>query len=252
MSRLLGTMLAGLLIVLLALPLLGLVFVARPRALGAVLFSPAFLEALGLSLGTTALSLLMVITAGTRLAWSLATSRPRPWLERLLLLPIVMPPAVLGVALLSALGTQGIVGPFLQGLGLRLPFSTTAVVLVQVVVATPFYVQAALAAFRRLDPELLLVARSLGSTPWESFRRVGLPLALPGLISGLSLAAARALGEFGATLMFAGNAAGRTQTLPLLIYEALERDVTEAASMALLLLALATLFILGPNIVRRL
>jgi len=119
--------------------------------------------------------------------------------------------------------------------------------MVQVVVATPFYVQSALTAFRRLDPELLLVARSLGASPWQSFWRVGLPLSLPGLASGLSLAAARALGEFGATLMFAGNASGRTQTLPLLIYAALERDVTEAASMALLLLALAALLVAGAG-----
>lgn len=247
MSRLLPTLLAGLLLVLLALPLLGLVFAARPSEIGAALIQPAFLQALGLSLGTTLSSLLFVVTGGTSLAWALAMRRPRPWLERLLVVPIVMPPAVLGVAMLSAFGAQGLLGPVLAELGLRLPFTTGAVVLVQVVVATPFYVQAALTSFRRLDPELLFVARSLGATPWGSFWRVGLPLAFPGLASGLSLAAARALGEFGATLMFAGNAAGRTQTLPLLIYGALERDVTEAASMALLLLALAALLVAGTG-----
>jgi len=240
-------LLAGLLVALLALPLLGLVYASSSHEILAALGRPEFRSALGLSLGTTLLSLLLVVTGGTSLAWALARRRPRAWSERLLVLPIVMPPAVLGVAMLSAFGAQGLLGPALLGVGLRLPFTTAAVVMVQVVVATPFYVQSALTAFRRLDPELLLVARSLGASPWQSFWRVGLPLSLPGLASGLSLAAARALGEFGATLMFAGNASGRTQTLPLLIYAALERDVTEAASMALLLLALAALLVAGAG-----
>jgi molybdate transport system permease protein len=157
----------------------------------------------------------------------------------LIQLPIVVPPAVSGLALLLAFGRQGLLGPWLAGVGLSLPFTTAAVVLAEVFVSAPFYVQAAAAAFRRLDPALLMVARSLGAGPARTFFRVALPLSLPGLATGAALSWSRALGEFGATLMFAGNLTGRTQTLPLAIYTAMEIDLRPAKAMSVLLVIVA-------------
>jgi molybdate transport system permease protein len=127
----------------------------------------------------------------------------------------------------------------LERYGLNVPFSPTAVVLAQVFVSAPFFVEAALAAFRRIDPSLLVIARSLGASPGRVLFRVALPLATPGLVSGAALAWARALGEFGATLMFAGSLAGKTQTLPLAIYAALESDLRAARALSLLLVVVA-------------
>src|SRR5690606_7726448 len=132
--------------------------------------------------------------------------------------PVVLPPAVVGVALLQAFGHRGLLGPVLDSLSLRVPFTESAVVLAQLVVSAPFFVQAGANAFRKVDADVILVARALGATRSIAFRRVAVPIALPGLIVGASLAWARALGEFGATLLFAGNMTGKTQTMPLAIY----------------------------------
>src|SRR5262249_18504498 len=145
-------------------------------------------------------------------------------IETVLQLPIVIPPAVAGIALLLAFGRRSLLAALYPG-GWSLTFTTTAVVLAQIFVSAPFFVQAALSAFRRIDPNLVLVARSFGAQPLRVFARVWLPLAAPGLLAGAILSWARALGEFGATLMFAGNLEGRTQTLPLAIYTAMEADL---------------------------
>jgi molybdate transport system permease protein len=160
-------------------------------------------------------------------------------------LPIVVPPAVVGIALLLTFGRSGLLGAPLTALGIQIPFTTIAVVLAQVVVSAPFYVQAAAAAFRRVDPDLLIVARSLGQRPRGAFFGVALPLALPGLMGGAALAWARALGEFGATLLFAGNLPGITQTMPLAIYAALEVDVRVAVALSLALAAVSVLLLLA-------
>ena len=163
--------------------------------------------------------------------------------ELLVDLPIVIPPAVMGIALLQTFGPNSLLGPVLASLGIRLPFTTAAVVLAQVVVSAPFYVHGAATAFRRLDEDLLIVARTLGQSPAGAFFRVAVPLALPGMVAGAALSWARALGEFGATLFFAGNFTGSTQTMPLAIYTALESDTRVAVALALVLAAASVLLL---------
>jgi molybdate transport system permease protein len=244
-----ANLLALSLIVLFALPLIALVAGGSFEALVAGLHNPLVLPALALSARTTAIGLTLIVLLGTPLAWRLARSPGRwtHWVEPLVELPIVIPPAVIGVALLLTFGRQGLLG----GLQLNIPFTTAAVVLAQVVVAAPFYVRAATATFRALDAELLLVARTLGASPARTFFRVALPCALPGLLSGAGLAAARAMGEFGATLLFAGNLPGHTQTMPLAIFSALERDVDAARALSLLLAAAALSVLISIRLVPR-
>jgi molybdate transport system permease protein len=237
-------LLAAALVVLLVLPTVALVVTASPRDILAGFGHPVALPALLLSLGTTAVSLALVVALGTPLGWWLAGRQGRQgWalraLETLIALPVVIPPAVAGIALLLTFGRRGLLGPALGGLGWSLSFSSAAVVLAQVFVSAPFYLQAATAAFRGLDRSLLVVARSLGASPARAFFRVALPLARPALLGGAAMAWARALGEFGATLMFAGNMPGTTQTLPLAIYTALESDLRAAQALSLLLVAVA-------------
>ncbi len=224
-------------LLLLALPIFALVFAGSPGAIRDGVDGPLFGPALRLSLGTSVVSLAVLVVLGTPLAWWLGRAKSRwvPWVKALVDVPIVLPPAVVGIALLLAFGRQGFLGGWLQSMGVTLAFSTTAVILAQVVVAAPFYVQAAAASFAALDEELLLVARTLGQPPSQVFWRIALPLALPGLIAGAAVAWARALGEFGATLLFAGNMSGTTQTMPLAIYQALESNVDTAVALALVL-----------------
>lgn len=232
-----GIALALGLLVFLLLPIVALGLASSPGELWAALQHPMVLPALWLSAWTTAIALALVIATGTPLAWLLARARG-PWarvIETAVELPIVIPPAVMGIALLLAFGRQGLLG----GLGVALPFTPAAVIVAQVVVAAPFYVQSAAAGFRGVDDDLLLVARTLGASPRRAFLRVAVPLAVPALVNGAALAWARALGEFGATLLFAGSFPGRTQTMPLAIYAALEADVRVATAIALVLAAAA-------------
>jgi len=230
---------------LLVLPLVALALASSPVDLAAGVADPLFAPALGLSARTTVVSLAVVVVAGTPLAWWLASAPTRRarWVEILVDLPVVIPPAVVGIALLQTFGRSGVFGSQLAALGLQVPFTTAAVVLAQIVVSAPFYVQAAAAAFRTIDPDLILVARTLGQSPSGAFLRVTLPLAAPGLIGGAALAWARALGEFGATLLFAGNLPGTTQTMPLAIYMALESDVRVAVALSLVLAAVSVLLL---------
>jgi molybdate transport system permease protein len=241
-------LLAAVLVALLALPTLSLFVTAPPGELLAGFRHPVAAPALLLSLVTTLLSLALVVGLGTPLAWWLARARGGLGraVETVVALPVVIPPAVAGLALLLTFGRRGLLGPALGGLGWALSFTTTAVVLAQVFVSAPFYVQGATAAFRGLDANLLVVARSLGASPARAFFRIALPLARPGLVAGAAMSWARALGEFGATLMFAGNLPGKTQTLPLAIYTALESDLraAQALSVLLVLVAFALLLVL--------
>lgn len=242
---------AVLMLSVLAVPLLALVLSTPPGDLIDGLRHPLALAALRLSLFTTTTSLALTLLLGTPLAWWMAR-HPGP-AERvastLVQLPIVVPPAVSGLALLLAFGRRGLLGPLLDRAGWALPFTTAAVVLAELFVSAPFYVQSAVAAFRRLDEDLLWTARSLGAGPARRFFRVALPLSLSGVGTGAALSWARALGEFGATLMFAGNLQGRTQTLPLAIYSALETDLRPAKALSILLVAvaLAVLLVLGRS-----
>jgi molybdate transport system permease protein len=227
----------ALLALFLLLPIVALVLGTTPEELVLGLSHPLVGKALRLSLLTTALSLLIVVLCGTPLAWTLATrpGRAGSTIESLVQLPIVIPPAVAGVALLLAFGRRS---PLLPE-GHSFAFTTLAVVLAQVFVSAPFFVLAAVSAFRRIEPRLIVVARSLGASPWRVLLRVGLPIAAPGLAAGAAMSWARSLGEFGATLMFAGNLEGRTQTLPLAIYTALESDLRAATALSVLLVVVA-------------
>ena len=240
---------ALLMLAVLGVPLAALVLSTGPGDLLEGLRHPLALSALRLSLLTTSASLALMLALGTPLAWWMAR-HPGP-LERavstVVQLPIVVPPAVSGLALLIAFGRRGLLGPLLERAGWTLPFTTAAVVLAELFVASPFYIQSAAEAFRRLDEDLLWAAASLGAGPARRFFAVALPLGRPGLLTGAALSWARALGEFGATLMFAGNLTGRTQTLPLAIYTSLETDLRPAKALSVLLVAvaLAVLLLLG-------
>jgi molybdate transport system permease protein len=217
--------------------------------------NPLLVPALRLSLVTTASSLALVVVLGSLLAWRVARNpgRVSRWLEAVAQLPAVIPPAVAGVGLLLAFGRRGLLGAWLDRHGIALAFTTPAVVLAEAFVSAPFFVQAAIAAFRRLDENLLVVSRTLGASPFRTFVRVGLPLAAPGLVAGAAMSWARAVGEFGATLLFAGNLTGRTQTMPLAVYTAMESDLRAAQALSLILVAIAfaLLFVLrrvGPGV----
>lgn len=233
---------------LLGLPVAVLVLGAWD-VMGAGLGSPLVGPALWLSLETSLTSLGLTLLLGTPLAWKLArverAQRTARVLETLVQLPMVIPPAVAGVALLMAFGRMGWPGSWLESMGLQVAFTSTAVVLAQTFVSAPFYVTAATTAFRGVDVRLLEAARGLGAGRIRTFWRVALPLALPGLLAGAAMCWARALGEFGATLMFAGNLPARTQTLPLAIYTALERDLDTARALSVLLVGVAFVVLLG-------
>ena len=226
----------------LALPLLGLL----ARAVGAgglwaALGRPIVLEALRLSMLTSAVVLLLALLLGSPLALLLARKHFKgiAVLDSLIDLPIVLPPAVAGLALLLTFGRRGLLGTPLSALGVELPFTTAAVVLASLFVAAPFYVRAARAGFLSVPRELEEAARVEGASEWQVFRNVTVPVAAPALFGGAILCWARALGEFGATIMFAGQFIGRTQTMPLAIYAALESDLDAALALSILLLGIS-------------
>jgi molybdate transport system permease protein len=250
----LGGALGGVLLLILAVPIAVLAFSASPSQIRMGIGDPMFLPAFWLSLRTTGVSLVLIVLSGTPVAWWLARSESRAAriVGLIVHLPIIMPPAVIGIALLQTIGRQGLLGPALDSMGVRIAFTEAAVVLAQVIIAAPFYVQAARNAFAAVRPAHLEAARALGDSRAGAVWRVALPIALPGLITGASLAWARALGEFGATLLFAGNLSGQTQTLPLAIFTALEADVRLAVVFAVVLAALGAVLLLGLRALARL
>lgn len=221
------------------LPLLAIFLNILPQShLWHTLQEPFVTQALRTSLITSLSSLVLTVAFGTPLAYTLARRRvPGTTLfDTLLDLPMVLPPTVAGVALLMTFGRRGLLGPWLDAMGIQVVFTVAAVVLAQSFVSMPLYVRAAQAGFRGVDPELERVAYTLGYAATRTFLRVTMPLAFPALLSGAVMAWARALGEFGATIMFAGNLTGRTQTMPLAIYIAMESDLTTALVLAALLI----------------
>jgi molybdate transport system permease protein len=229
---------APLLLLVLA-PLVALVLRVVPSQLLADLADPAVVQATWLSLTTSALTSLITVVGGTPVAYLLARrSFPgRAILDTLIDLPMVLPPAVAGIALLVAFGRRGLFGQYLGAAGIDIAFTEVAVVLAQTFVAAPLYVKAAVAGFASVDRELEQVAGLDGASPAQVFRLITLPLAGTALLGGLVMTWARALGEFGATIIFAGNFPGRTQTMPLAIYIGFEIRLDVALTLAAILLA---------------
>lgn len=243
----------GSLVLYLTLPLLVVIVRALEAGLIEQLTQPTVLAALRLSLITTAISLLLITALGTPLAYWLARGRVRgrALIETVIDLPIVLPPAVAGLALLMTFGRRGLLGPLLAQFNLFLPFTTVAVVMAQTFVAAPFFIRSAQVGFAAVPREFEEGASDLGADRWRVFRHVTLPLAGPALLSGLILSGARALGEFGATILFAGSFIGRTQTMPLAIYQALESDLGAALTIAALLILISFLFLLALRWITR-
>ncbi|MEV5752011.1 molybdate ABC transporter permease subunit [Actinoallomurus sp. NPDC052308] len=232
----------------LVLPLLGLLVRAPWSTLGTRLVRSEILDALRLSLVSATLATLLCLLVGVPLAWVLARIDfpGRRLVRALVTVPLVLPPVVGGVALLLALGRNGLVGRWLdRWFGVTLPFTTAGVVLAEAFVALPFLVISVEGAVRAADLRYEDAAATLGASRWTTFRRVTLPLIAPGVGAGAVLCWARALGEFGATITFAGNFPGRTQTMPLAVYLALENDPQSAIVLSLVLLAVSIVVLAG-------
>jgi molybdate transport system permease protein len=230
------------------LPLVGLLVRAPWRTLPQRLVDPGILAALRLSLETATLATLVSLVLGVPLAWVLArTELPgRRFLRALVTVPLVLPPVVGGVALLLVFGRRGLLGAWLDThFGITLPFTTAGVVVAEAFVAMPFLVISVEGALRAADARYEEAAATLGAGRWTAFRRVTLPLVAPGIAAGAVLCWARALGEFGATITFAGNFPGRTQTMPLAVYLALEQDVDAAIVLSLVLLVVSVVILAG-------
>ena len=250
---LLLTVLLALFLLFVTLPVASLFLRISPEAFFRSLADPVVLDALVLSLATATVSTVIVVLFGTPLALVNARCdyRGREIVDTLTDLPIVLPPAVAGIALLMAFGRRGVVGQYLDGSGIPVAFPTVAVILAQVFVASPFYIRQARASFEAIDRLYEDAARTLGASPTTVALRITIPLAWSGLVSGAILSFARALGEFGATIMFAGNFQGRTQTMPLAIYTTMQGDLTAAISLAIVLVVISFAVIAAVQIVTR-
>jgi molybdate transport system permease protein len=226
---------AGLIAVFLGLPVV--VLVARAvldGSLVAALGARVVIDGLALSLMTTAVSLVLTVALGLPLAWVLArrSFRGKGWLEAVIDLPIVLPPSVAGLALLLVFGRRGLLGPVIEPLGLAIPFTTLAVILAQTFVSAPLFIRSARTGLATVDRDLEDAARVDGATERALFRAITVPLASGALAAGVVMAWARSLGEFGATIMFAGNVEGRTQTLPLVVYGEFQAGSLDASIAA--------------------
>ena len=226
-------------VLFIGLPVGALLFKAgQQESFFSSLTSGSTLTALRLSLVTSAISMVVIVLVGTPFAYLLARSKS-PVLrlvDTLVELPLVMPPVVAGVAMLMAFGRRGVLGAPLEDLGITLPFTTVAVIMAQIFVASPFFVRAAKLGFQSVATDHEDISRTLGVPPWWTFWRITLPLAAPSLLTGLALSWARAVSEFGATIMFAGNLTGKTQTMPLAIMSAMETSLNTALVLSVLLI----------------
>jgi molybdate transport system permease protein len=236
---------AGIALAFLLLPIVAIFARTSPAHLVAQLSNPVVRDAFVVSIKTTLIAQALIVAFGTPLAFLLASRRfrGRALAVTLVELPLVLPPAVAGIGLLAAFGRVGLLGSSLSALGISLPFTQTAVTIAVAYVASPLYIRQAVAAFEATDPNLAAASRTLGAGPARTFFRVILPLARGGLIAGLALSFARGLGEFGATIMFAGSLQRITQTLPLAIYAefSVDFDATLAMSGVLVLISIVLL-----------
>jgi len=224
-----------------AFPVVLLFFATSPARIIESLRMEQVYLAVGVSLRTTLLSLVIILLAGTPLAYWLGRHefRFKHVLDTLIDLPTVLPPSVAGVALLMAFGRSGPLGPLLGSLGIQIPFTPWAVIITQVFIAAPFFVRAAAIGFAGMDPEIGQAAQLDGANRWQLFRYVILPLSREALISGAVMSWSRALGEFGATIIFAGNYPGRTQTMSTAIYLGFEVDLNIALTLSVILVAIS-------------
>jgi molybdate transport system permease protein len=246
-----GLLVAALAVALafLVLPVLAIFLEVPPGELVSALDDPAATDALRLSLQTSLTAIVIIVLVGTPAAWLLATRRfrGRELLVTLVELPLVLPPAVAGIGLLAAVGPRGLLAP----LGVSFSLSTAAVVIALTFVSAPFFIRQAQAAFVAVDRTWLDASRTLGAGEARTLARVAIPAALPGLAAGLALAWGRALGEFGATLMFAGSFRGVTQTVPLAIYERFATDFTGALALSAVLVCVSAALLLGVKVAFR-
>jgi molybdate transport system permease protein len=241
------------LLLFLTLPLLALLARAAPVDLLAKLFDPAVAQAIWLSMTTTTTTLALTVALGLPVAYLLArrSFRGRAVLDTLIDLPIVMPPTVAGIALLLAFGRRGLLGQHFNAMGVDIAFTQVAVVMAQLFVAAPFFVKAAAAGFAEIDSEIEAAAAIDGASSWQVFRMITLPLASASLLAGAVMTWARALGEFGATIIFAGNFPGRTQTMPLAIYLGFEMALSRALTLSVILLVASFLVLLVVKVLLR-
>jgi molybdate transport system permease protein len=250
-AALLGLCLAVAL-VFLTLPIVAIFVDSSPADLIDSLGEPGALDALWLSLRTTAISIVIILAVGTPAAYLLATRsfRGRAVVVTLIELPLVLPPAVAGIALLAAVGPAGILGGAVEAAGIELSLATAGVVVALTFVASPFYLRQAMTAFAAVDRTLLDASRTLGASEARGFLRVMIPVAIPGLAAGTALALGRALGEFGATLMFAGSFQGITQTVPLAIYDRFSTNFESALALSAVLVAVSAAILLSVKLVQ--
>ena len=237
----------------LVLPVVAIFARVPPGELISALGSEAAKDALVVTAKTNLVSMVLILGFGTPAAYWIATrdGRLRDAVVTLVELPLVLPPAVAGIGLLAAFGRLGLLGGTIEALGIDIAFTQTAVVLAVTFVASPFYVRTAVAAFESVDPTLPAAARTLGAGPGRVFARVALPLAAGGLGAGAALAFARGIGEFGATIMFAGSLEGRTQTLSLAIYEQFDLDFDVALAISALLVIVSGAVLLSVKLLTR-
>jgi molybdate transport system permease protein len=234
----------------LALPIVAIFAHTTPAHLVDQLSNPVVRDAFVVSLKTSLIAQALIVLLGTPTAFLLATRRFRGHAVAVTLveLPLVLPPAVAGIGLLAAFGRLGLLGSTFDALGVTLPFTQTAVTIAVAYVASPLYIRQAIAAFEATDPNLAAASRTLGAGPARTFFRVVLPLARGGLIAGLALSFARGLGEFGATIMFAGSLQRVTQTLPLAIYAEFDRNFAATLAMSGVLVFVSVILLLGLRI----
>jgi molybdate transport system permease protein len=252
-ARILVGILAGSFFLFLGIPLAALIIREPPALLWELIKQPEVLQALQLSIVTTFVSIFLTVIFGLPVAYVLVRTRipGRRFLQTLVTMPTVLPPVVAGVALLITFGRFGLIGQYLTPLGISIPFTTVAVVMAQMFVSSPFFVNSARAGLEQLDPRYESAAHTLRASEFYTFRRVILPLIRPILLTGAGLAWARALGELGATITFAGSFPGITETMPIAVYNAANVDIDSAVALSVVLLAISFAVLISLQIGQR-
>lgn len=250
-ARFAATLLVGFVAMFFALPIIAIVARSSSATFAAIAADPSVLAAVRVSVTTSLTAHFVVLALGTPIAYLLSRHRfpGHALLVGFLELPIVLPPAVAGVGLLAAFGRAGLLGGALHHVGVSIPYTAGAVVLAAIFVSGPLYLRQAIAAFDAVDDRQIDAARTLGASPARAFATIAIPLAMPGLEAGSALALARGFGEFGATIMFAGNLPGTTQTLPLAVYSLLDTNLDGALATSILLIVFGISVLVANKVV---